>query len=319
MFLSFFSFSPDGSNSREFACGDYVFLPSSGSVFNPDSVIINDGSGEADYANNQHCESVVFTGDPSHIHVFLFKEFDLAEGDTLRIYIGRQLCGEWYLEFTKENPPLLDTWQYEYNESQYVFEFITDSVGTAGGWEILTLMVGWADQFWMSADVHTESGDDLFALVEMYNGGDMISCYSSNCMLYWQYFPALYEGIVVKAFNNSDHRRGITTLDIIILKKHILGLQPITSPYKLIAADVNNSGDLSVLDIIEMRKLILGITDTFANNQSWRFLNDCYELDVDGDLYGNIVDSVICTGFFPEPFPWFTGVKVGDLNESATN
>ena len=48
------------------------------------------------------------------------------------------------------------------------------------------------------------------------------------------------------------------------------------SPYKIIAADANKSGNVTALDLIEIRKLILGINTRFPNNTSWRFVDQNY-------------------------------------------
>jgi hypothetical protein len=48
-------------------------------------------------------------------------------------------------------------------------------------------------------------------------------------------------------------------LTLVLINKHILGLEPLSSPYKMIAADANNSRSITTFDIVEMRKLILGI------------------------------------------------------------
>jgi hypothetical protein len=89
-------------------------------------------------------------------------------------------------------------------------------------------------------------------------------------------------------------------------------------PYKLIAADVNNSKSITTLDIIQLRKLILNIDPSFANNSSWRFVDASYtfpnasnpwaasfpEVKNVNDLVGSLSAN-------------FVAIKVGDLNGSA--
>lgn len=50
-----------------------------------------------------------------------------------------------------------------------------------------------------------------------------------------------------------------------MIQKHILGIQTLTSPYKIIAADVNNSQAITAKDISDIRKVILGVTNEFPN------------------------------------------------------
>ncbi|MBL0025695.1 MAG: T9SS type A sorting domain-containing protein [Saprospiraceae bacterium] len=116
---------------------------------------------------------------------------------------------------------------------------------------------------------------------------------------------------------NDDPLNGVSTLDLVMIQRHILGISELDSPYKLIAADVNNSQKITAADIVELRKLILGIKTEFSNNTSWRFVDVAYQ--------------------FPDmknPFPYteniymsktnhdvtgldFIAVKVGDVNGTA--
>ncbi|MBK8627510.1 MAG: hypothetical protein IPN86_18665, partial [Saprospiraceae bacterium] len=60
------------------------------------------------------------------------------------------------------------------------------------------------------------------------------------------------------AQKDGDDINGVSTLDLVIIQRHILGLQAMNSPYKLIAADANNDGKVTASDLTEIRKLILG-------------------------------------------------------------
>lgn len=127
--------------------------------------------------------------------------------------------------------------------------------------------------------------------------------------------PGDYEVVPFKDINPWN---GVTTLDVILMAKHILGIQLLSSPYKLIAADANNSGYISTLDIIEIRKLILNINTNFPNNTSWRFVVEDY-------VFPNPLNP------WQSPFPGiininggqggedlnFIGIKTGDVNNTA--
>lgn len=70
---------------------------------------------------------------------------------------------------------------------------------------------------------------------------------------------------------------GVSTFDIIQIRKHILGIRDFSTdvefyPYNSIAADVSNNGIISGLDIIQLQKVILGIYTEFPNTPSWRTL-----------------------------------------------
>ncbi len=75
--------------------------------------------------------------------------------------------------------------------------------------------------------------------------------------------------------NDQEYLNGVTTLDIVMIQKHILGNKKITNPYKLLAADVNQSGSLTAADMLVMRKVILGKSDKFTS-ASWIAVSEDY-------------------------------------------
>ena len=109
------------------------------------------------------------------------------------------------------------------------------------------------------------------------------------------------ESYTISLEKNDNPTNGVTTLDIIFISKHILGIDTFDTPQKYIAADVNNSGGVTTFDIVHMRQLILGIISEFPNNKSWVFEPATLEISSLADL-GSLS---------------FTAIKIGDLNDSA--
>jgi hypothetical protein len=111
---------------------------------------------------------------------------------------------------------------------------------------------------------------------------------------------ALPTDITISAERNDNYKNGVSTLDIVRIQKHLLGIEQLDSPYDLIAADANNSGSVSAIDLVELRKLILGIYTVLPNNKSWRFVPDQFIGTFNGSQN---VD--------------FTAIKVGDVNNTV--
>ncbi len=126
-------------------------------------------------------------------------------------------------------------------------------------------------------------------------------------------------GNTIAPSRSNELREGVTALDLFLLTKHIIGIELLDSPYKLIAADVNKSGAVTTTDIVEIRKVVLNINEGFPANTSWRFIPKSY-------VFPNPADP------WEEPFPEqvylnsntlpvanvdFIAIKVGDLNLSA--
>ncbi len=131
----------------------------------------------------------------------------------------------------------------------------------------------------------------------------------------FDYLP-MYKSYQITPSKNDDHLNGVSTLDIIHIQRHILGIEPIDIPAKMVAADINNSDSVTAIDIIELRKLILGIRNDFPNNTSWRFNNTERQLSM--DYPWAILEHVTLKLSEQETDIDFDGIKIGDVNGDAT-
>lgn len=115
--------------------------------------------------------------------------------------------------------------------------------------------------------------------------------------------------------------KGVSTFDILLIQLSILGLKEFDR-FEKAAADVNDDGRLSGLDIISLRKLLLGIDNEFPGGRMpWKFFPDYIpQRPLDSLQYDHI-------WHFPEEWRYaeeqenngnmsFKGVKIGDVNFS---
>ncbi|MEZ4984656.1 MAG: hypothetical protein R2795_06425 [Saprospiraceae bacterium] len=63
---------------------------------------------------------------------------------------------------------------------------------------------------------------------------------------------------------------GVSTFDLVLTSRHLLGAQEFTTPYQFHAADFNGSGHLSVLDILYYRYMIVGLLGELPGS-NWLF------------------------------------------------
>lgn len=119
--------------------------------------------------------------------------------------------------------------------------------------------------------------------------------------------------------HDQDYKNGVTTFDLLLISKHILGIRRLDSPYKMIAADINRSKSITTLDVIRLRKLILGINDHFENNTSWRFIASNYEFPDPQQPWLESFPEIQHVNNLPGTIfdLDFTAIKVGDVNGSA--
>ncbi|RMF32101.1 MAG: T9SS C-terminal target domain-containing protein, partial [Bacteroidetes bacterium] len=116
-----------------------------------------------------------------------------------------------------------------------------------------------------------------------------------------------------------DPLNGVTTFDLVLISKHILGVQPFSSPYQWIAADANRSNTVTTFDMVEIRKLILFINDEFTNNTSWRFVDKDYSFPAGNPLAVEFPEVINFNNLTVDQLAAdFVAVKIGDVNGSAS-
>lgn len=98
----------------------------------------------------------------------------------------------------------------------------------------------------------------------------------------------------VSASKTGVALEGISTYDLVLISRYILGLETLV-PWKVLAADINCSGTVTTFDIVTGRKLILGI-DTNLPCNKWRFVAEPVITTSNGTCLN------------------FRGVKLGELN-----
>ncbi|MFZ1704774.1 MAG: T9SS type A sorting domain-containing protein [Saprospiraceae bacterium] len=115
---------------------------------------------------------------------------------------------------------------------------------------------------------------------------------------------------------NKDHGNGVSTLDLVLIQRHILDVQKLDSPYKIIASDVNNDMKVNTIDLVELRKVILGINQEFTNNRSWRFVETSQTMNPSAPF--PFIDKVQLSNLdYNIGGLDFIGVKIGDVNQSV--
>ena len=104
-------------------------------------------------------------------------------------------------------------------------------------------------------------------------------------------------------YSRSDNpANGVSSVDLVRMANHILDLVPFTDDISPLAADINNDGSISSLDIVLLLRVILGLSTEFENRNSWDF----------------VPQSITLTELPSEPIQ-IIGYKVGDVNGSADN
>jgi len=164
----------------------------------------------------------------------------------------------------------------------------------------------------IAGEIRTEEEDMVEdAMVQLNTGKTMMTPNSGEYAFDNNPLTAFYE---IDPFKNDDFTNGLSVLDMVLIQRHILGLRAIEGPYKIIAADVNSDRRISTLDLVQLRRLILGLDDKFINNTSWRFVPADFSF-IDASypwpFEEQIEISSLGANMYREDF---IGVKIGDVN-----
>jgi hypothetical protein len=114
--------------------------------------------------------------------------------------------------------------------------------------------------------------------------------------------------------NDSSSLAAVTSLDLALVQRHVLGYELLDSPYKLLAADVDFSGKIDSADIKYIERRMLSYTKQLPKNM-WRFVPSDYRFPDPLNPW-NAPGSDVCTDPLALKPIDFVGVKIGDVDRS---
>ena len=121
------------------------------------------------------------------------------------------------------------------------------------------------------------------------------------------------QNTIITPKKDDDWKSGLDYLDVITLRKYILG-QISLSPYQRIAADINESGSVSSLDLVLLEKVILGTYEPPVEVKLWKFVDAKYQFPIDDNVPINYPSTIkFDTSDYNQSF---IGIKMGDLDNS---
>lgn len=111
---------------------------------------------------------------------------------------------------------------------------------------------------------------------------------------------------------------GMDVIDLLEVIRHIQNTKILGEPGQLLAADVDNSGDISVIDVIKMQKVLLNLETTFNVPNNWTFIPVEQDFENPASPFSLII---------PQDFDYaiesqaltdlsFIAIKEGDVNGS---
>lgn len=161
------------------------------------------------------------------------------------------------------------------------------------------------------------SGAPIPSVILQVAGGTNTSTVTGTNGLYeFQLPPGGNYSLTPWRMEDSPLVNGVSTFDLALIHQRLLNQQPWSSPYQLLAADVNGSGGVDAADIALIRQMVVGMSDGFPAGL-WRFVPSDYAFAdpqnpwsaPSGRTYPSLVAEVSGQSFI--------GIKLGDVNDSA--
>ena len=170
----------------------------------------------------------------------------------------------------------------------------------------------------ISGNIETEDQEAIEDVEVQIDAGN-IGNTTTNVDGYYIFSPLEPGGnYIITPEKDNNYLNGVTTFDLVLISKHILGQELLDSPYKMISADANHSETITALDIVKLRALILHIDTELANNSSWRFVDASFAFpNALNPFETEFPEEVSFQDLQVSQIANFVGIKIGDVNGTA--
>lgn len=163
--------------------------------------------------------------------------------------------------------------------------------------------------------IYTEMGDNMNETMVYLIGGDTEDMTDAGGNYSFNDMP--FGGTYQLDPEKDDHYlNGVTANDLSIIQRHVAAIEDLTSPYKHFAADANNDDVLDIVDVLVLRKLLLGIETEIPNQKPWMFLDASCTFGTD-PLTSECAEVYEIPTFEDDMVVDFIGIKIGDVDNDA--
>ena len=175
--------------------------------------------------------------------------------------------------------------------------------------------------FTVSGNVQTHWGQPMPNVTVQLSGSTTATTQTDASGNYTFSGLAAGSNLTITPVRDTLDNNGVTSFDLVLMSKHIIGLEFLDSPWKIIAADANTSNSVTTFDVVEIRKVILGLNPGYPANTSWRFFPAATTFVNPGNPFspalpaGTITVTNLQADFTTGNF---YGVKIGDTNNTAS-
>jgi hypothetical protein len=232
-------------------------------------------------------------------------------------------CSGLYYSFAKDS--LAESWYFPCcQDGLYDLTlWVTDQVGNMDSCHTFVLVdadtTSCICDLSLSGHIFTEDNEGVANVIVSVATGSMQDTLVTDATGTFSFNVLPGEDYSLNVYKNTNPLNGVTTFDGVLITRHILGIAPLDSPYKIIGADINRSNTVTTFDMVELRRVILGINQNFTNNTSWRFVPADFvfpnPLNPFQSAFPEIINLNNLQGSMANLY--FIAIKIGDMNGSV--
>ena len=173
-----------------------------------------------------------------------------------------------------------------------------------------TFISSWGQTHTLAGRVATENVESMSEVeLELFDAsGALVATYITDCDGLFT-FNDLNDGetYTISMQKEDSPLNGTSTFDLVLISRELLGVQDLDSQYKQASADVDESGAISIMDLVLIRAVILNIVEEYPGGD-WLFFRPG-NLDASSSYEIVLTDDLLDFDI--------VGAKKGDVNGSA--
>jgi lysyl endopeptidase len=128
---------------------------------------------------------------------------------------------------------------------------------------------------------------------------------------------ALNTEVAVRLAKADNYDNGLDAIDIVRMRRHIVGVTELDSPFKYYCGDIDGNNDVDAIDYILIKRVIVGINSGFTATTPWRFVSQQTSTNP-AFPFGISEPSPVMVNFTGNVSNFnFYGYKKGDIDGSA--
>lgn len=111
----------------------------------------------------------------------------------------------------------------------------------------------------------------------------------------------------------EEWKNGIDLFDLVMISRHISGISALGSPYRIISADVDNSRQMTMSDVVLLRDVLLNKRSRIEEQVPWRYIRADYRFPDPANPFKEDFPEVAESSRSTIPF---VALRMGDVNSS---